>query len=452
MGKLHFATALLADGWREDVRVSVTDGVIMAVEPGAPSDGATRFAGAAVSGLPNLHSHAFQRGMAGLAERRGPGDDSFWTWREVMYRFLDRLTPDDVEAIAAWAFIEMLEAGFTAVGEFHYLHHAPDGRPYADLAEMAGRIAAAAAEAGIGLTLLPVLYGHGNFGGAPPAAGQRRFLNDRDGFERLVEGSTRALAALPESRLAIAPHSLRAVGLHDLRWLSERWPDRPLHIHVAEQDREVADCLAVHGRRPVELLAETVMLDERWCLIHATHAEPHEIDLVARSGAVAGLCPVTEANLGDGIFDATRFLDRGGRFGVGSDSLVRISAADELRTLEYVQRLRHRSRNALGRPGSSTGRRLYDAACAGGGRALGRAVGALAPGRRADIVVLDRDHPALAAASDDALLDAWIFSADSAAVADVICGGVHLVSAGRHRSRERCLVRYRDTLRRLETI
>ena len=452
MGKLHFATALLADGWRDDVRVAVKKGVIDEVEPGVPAAGATRFAGAAVPGLPNLHSHAFQRGMAGLAERRGPGADSFWTWREVMYRFLDRLTPDDVEAIAAWAHVEMLEAGFTAVAEFHYLHHAPDGRPHTNPAETAERIAAASLESGIGLTLLPVLYSHGNFGGAPPSPGQRRFLSNRDGFERLVEGSARALAALPDARLGVAPHSLRAVGFDDLRWLCARWPDGPLHIHVAEQKKEVEDCLAAHDRRPIELLAETVVLDERWCLIHATHAEPHEVDLIARNGAVAGLCPVTEANLGDGVFDATRFLDRRGRLGVGSDSLVRISAAEELRALEYAQRLRHRSRNALGLSGLSTGRRLHDAACAGGGRALGRAVGALAPGRRADIVVLDREHPSLAAASGDALLDTWIFSADNAAVGDVICGGVHLVSAGRHHGRDRLLARYRDTVRRLEAI
>lgn len=451
MGKLHFATALLPEGWRDDVRVTVGEGVIEAVEPDAPASDATRFAGAAVPGLPNLHSHAFQRGMAGLAERRGPSADSFWTWREVMYRFLDRLTPDDIEAIAAWAYVEMLEAGFTTVGEFHYLHHAPDGRPYSNRAETAERIAAASSDAGIGLTLLPVLYAHGNFGAAPPAPGQRRFLNGRHGFERLVEGSERAIAGLPDARLGIAPHSLRAVGLDDLRWLCERWPTGPMHIHVAEQVREVEDCLRLHDRRPTELLADTVALDGRWCLIHATHAEPHEIDLIAASGAVAGLCPVTEANLGDGVFDATRFLDRGGRFGVGSDSLVRVSAAEELRALEYAQRLRHRSRNALGAAGRSTGRRLLDATLAGGAQALGRA-GGIAPRHRADIVVLDREHPSLAAAAGDALLDAWIFSADNAAVGDVICGGVHLVRAGRHRDRDRLLARYRETLRRLEAI
>ena len=452
MSKLFFATALLPEGWRDDVLMTTADGLISAVEPGRPAADAIRFAGAAVPGLPNLHSHAFQRGMAGLSERRGSSADSFWTWREVMYRFLGRLSPDDIEAIAAFAYSEMLEAGFTAVGEFHYLHQDPDGRPYANPAEMAERIAAAAADAGIGLTLLPVFYAHGNFGGAPPDPGQRRFLSDRDGFERLHQGSARAIAALPDARTGVAPHSLRAVDLPELRWLVERWPDGPLHIHVAEQVKEVDDCRAVHGRRPIELLADTVPFDERWCLIHATHAEPHEIELVAASGGVAGLCPVTEANLGDGVFDATRFLDRGGRFGVGSDSLVRVSAAEELRMLEYAQRLRHRSRNALGSSQRSTGRRLYDAACAGGRQALGRFIGAIAPGHRADIVVLDRDHPSLSASSHDALLDAWIFSADNAAVGDVVCGGAHLVSDGRHRDRERLRARFRATLRRLGAV
>jgi formiminoglutamate deiminase len=452
MGKLHFATALLPDGWRDDVLVTLRDGVIASVEPAAPAGDAQRVSGAAVPGLPNLHSHTFQRGMAGLAERRGASADSFWTWREVMYRFLDRLDPEAVEAIAAWAFAEMLEAGFTAVGEFHYLHHAPDGRAYASIAETAERIAAAAHAAGIGLTLLPVYYAQGNFAGAPALPGQRRFLNGRQGFERLVEASAAAMAPVPDAALGIAPHSLRAVTLPDLAWLAERWPDRPIHIHVAEQVKEVEDCVAAHARRPVELLYDTVAVDARWCLIHATHAVPDEIDRIASSGAVAGLCPVTEANLGDGVFDALRFLNEGGRFGVGSDSLIRISAADELRTLEYGQRLRHRSRNALGRAGFSTGRRLFDAALSGGAQALGRSLGALAPGRRADIVVLDSEHPSLAAARGDALIDAWIFSADNAAVRDVWCGGAHIVREGRHRARDRLLSRYRETLRRLETL
>jgi formiminoglutamate deiminase len=452
MGKLHFATALLLEGWRENVILEVADGLIRAITADAAPGDARRIPGAAVPGLPNLHSHSFQRGMAGLAERRGPSPDSFWTWREVMYRFLDRLDPDAVEAIAAYAFVEMLEAGFTIVGEFHYLHHAPDGRPYANPAETAERIAAAAARAGIGLTLLPVLYTHGNFRGAPPSPGQRRFLNDRDGFERLWEASARAVAGLPGARIGVAPHSLRAVSLDDLRWLDGRWPEAPVHIHVSEQVREVEDCLAAYGRRPIELLYDAVEVDARWCLVHATHAAENEVDFMAASGAVAGLCPVTEANLGDGVFDAARFLAEGGRFGVGSDSLIRVSVADELRSLEYAQRLRHRARNALGVPGRSTGRVLLEGACDGGRRALGQDAGALRVGARADIVVLDLDHPSLCAARGDVILDAWIFSGDNGAVRDVFCAGAPVVEGGRHREREAILARYRETLRRLEAI
>jgi formimidoylglutamate deiminase len=344
----------------------------------------------------------------------------------------------------------MLEAGFTAVGEFHYLHHARDGRPYANVAETAERIAAAAYSTGIGLTLLPVLYAQGNFGGASPNPGQRRFLNARHGFDRLVEASAAAIADVPDAALGIAPHSLRAVTLDDLRWVTQRWPKGPMHIHVSEQVKEVEDCLAAHGRRPIELLYDTVAINGRWCLIHATHAEAEEVASIAASGAVAGLCPVTEANLGDGVFDTLTFIDQGGSFGVGSDSLIRVSAAEELRALEYAQRLRHRSRNALGRAGVSTGRRLFDAAIAGGAQALGRRIGGLAPGHRADIVALDREHPSLAAARRDVILDGWIFSGDNAAVRDVWCGGEHVVSAGRHRARDALLARYRDTLRSLQ--
>jgi formiminoglutamate deiminase len=449
---MHFATALLPEGWRDDVLVETRDGTITSVTSGVTAGDAAHFPGPAVPGVPNLHSHSFQRGMAGLAERRGDGPDSFWTWREVMYRFLDRLRPDDIEAIAAFAFAEMLEAGFTAVGEFHYLHHAPDGGPYDNLAETAERIAAAASMAGIGLTLLPVLYAHGNFGGAPPVPGQRRFLNDPDRFGTLLQGSAAAIRNLPDARIGIAPHSLRAVTLDELRAVVAVHPAGPVHMHVSEQVKEVEDCLSAHGRRPIELLLDTVSVDARWCLIHATHADAGEVAALARSGAVIGFCPLTEASLGDGIFDVTAYVEAGGRFGIGSDSLIRVSAAEELRTLEHVQRLRHRSRNTLGAPGLSTGRRLHAAACTGGARALDRDIGRIAPGARADIVVLDADHPSLAAAAGDVILDAWIFSADNAAVADVICGGIHVVAGGRHRERDRLAARYRETVRRLEAI
>jgi formiminoglutamate deiminase len=383
-----------------------------------------------IPGLPNLHSHAFQRAMAGLTERRGSEADSFWTWREQMYRFVERLGPDDLEAIAAHAYMEMLEAGFTWVAEFHYLHHQPDGRPYANIAEMSERIVAAASQTGIGLTLLPVFYCQGGFGGKPPSDAQRRFLNDRESYARLME------TRVPGGRIGIAPHSLRALGLDDLKWAAETWHGQPAHIHVSEQTREVEDCLAVHGRRPIDRLMDTAPVDEHWCLVHATHADEGERARIAKAKAVVGLCPITEANLGDGLFDVPDFLAQGGRFGVGSDSNVRISAADELRTLEYGQRLIHRQRNVLGDASRSTGRRLYDAALAGGAQAVGAA----------DDAVVTRDT---ANHRGDAALDHWLFAADNAAIVSVDRGDARLVDHGRHRDRDRITARYRKTLARL---
>jgi formimidoylglutamate deiminase len=392
--KLHLELALTPDGWRRDVVVRIDHGVIASVEEpdGGPAD---RVSGVVVPGLPNLHSHAFQRAMAGLTERRGSDSDSFWTWREAMYRFVERLSPDDLEAIAAFAYMEMLEAGFTRVAEFHYLHHQPDGRPYDNVTEMSERIVAAADSAGIDLTLLPVLYRQSGFLGKPPTPAQRRFVCDRDVYARLME--TQVLAG----NIGIAPHSLRAVTLDDLQWAALTWHGFPAHIHVAEQTREVEECLAAHGRRPIDLLLDTVEVDaRRWCLVHATHADAGELARIVKANATVGLCPITEANLGDGLFDASAFLAHGGQFGIGSDSLIRISAADELRTLEYGQRLMHRQRNVLGEATRSTGRRLFEAAVAGGAQAMGGEwpVGRISVGERADFVVLDRHHPALAAA------------------------------------------------------
>lgn len=383
-----------------------------------------------VPGLTNLHSHAFQRAMAGLTERRGGESDSFWTWREQMYRFVERLTPDDLEAIAALAYLEMLEAGFTWVAEFHYLHHQPDGRAYANVAEMSERIVAAAADVGIGLTLLPVLYRQGGFGGKPPSDAQRRFLNDRDSYARIME------TKVSGGRIGIAPHSLRAVTLDDLTWAAATWRGQPAHIHVSEQTREVEDCLTAHGRRPIDLLMDTVEIDRRWCLVHATHADANERARIAKAKAVVGLCPITEANLGDGLFDVPDFLGNGGCFGVGSDSNVRISAADELRTLEYGQRLIHRQRNVLGGARQSTGRHLFEAALEGGAQASGATDDA--------VVTLDT-----AGLRGDAILDHWLFAADNAAIISVERNGVRLVDHGRHRDRDRIAARYRKTLARL---
>lgn len=426
--KLHLETALTPDGWQNDVLVTVDAGLIVAVEAAGASTW-ERVSGVAVPGLPNLHSHAFQRAMAGLTERRGGAVDSFWTWREEMYRFVGRLTPNDLEAIAAFAYMEMLEAGFTSVAEFHYLHHQPDGRPYENPAEMSERIVAAAHTTGIGLTLLPVLYRQGGFLGKEPSPAQRRFLSTRDSYARLME------TRIPDGSIGIAPHSLRAVTLDDLAWAASTWRTAPAHVHISEQTAEVEQCLAAHGKRPVDLLMDTVEVDARWFLIHATHADVNEIGRIATSQATVGLCPITEANLGDGLFDVPALLTKGGRLGIGSDSNVRISAADELRTLEYGQRLIQRQRNVLGDPAVSTGRRLFERAAGGN---------TIAPGQRADFVVLDRNG-----FDGDAVLDHWIFSADTAAIGSVYRGGMPVVSGGRHKDRDRLAERYRKTVRKL---
>ena len=448
--ELFFDHALLPSGWARNVRISVTDGTILSIAEGATREGAERFAGIAIPGLPNLHCHAFQRGMAGLAERRGPAADSFWTWREVMYRFLDRLSPDDVQAITAFAYTQMLEAGFTAVGEFQYLHHDIDGRPYTDLGEMAARIAAASAETRIGLTLLPSFYAYGGFGGAPPDAGQRRFLNEPDRFLKLVERSRAIVADLPEAQVGIAPHSLRALTPETLRIICQATPEGPIHIHAAEQMKEVEESLAALGCRPVEWLLDNAGVNSRWCLIHATHTTGAEIRALAASGAVVGLCPLTEASLGDGIFGGADYLAAGGRFGVGTDSNIQIDAAAELRQLEYEQRLARGARNVMtmqeGEFDRSTAIRL---------RMRRRSTSLAAVnwwpcrGLRADIVLLDENHPDLALRHGDEWLDAWIFVVGRTAVKTVFIGGEIVVEAGRHRRWPAIEERYKTVIANL---
>ena len=441
MQALFFDHALLPSGWARDVRIEIDAGRIVRLAPNAAArPGEPRHA-AALPGLANLHSHAFQRGMAGLAETRGPAGDSFWTWREIMYRFLDGMEPEDVEAISAQAFMEMLEAGFTRVGEFHYLHHDRTGQPYADPAELSRRVTSAAGATGIRLTLLPVFYAHGGFDGAPPSPGQRRFISTLDGFARLLE-TVRGFAGV---QVGVAPHSLRAVTPEELAALCAMQNSGPLHLHVAEQVREVEECLAWSGARPVEWLLDHAEVDRRWCLIHATHMTQGETERLARSGAVAGLCPVTEANLGDGLFPGAAFQALGGSYGVGTDSNVAISAAGELRLLEYGQRLQLHARNVLAAgEGSSTGRTLFDAALAGGGAALGANPARLAEREPADIVALS---PGLVDGGGDRALDGWIFG--NGAVDAVWVGGEQLVLSGRHRDRQAVETRTRQALRRL---
>jgi formimidoylglutamate deiminase len=448
--KFRFDHALLPGGVATDVVIEVdAAGWIFAAGPAQPGDRSPRIAGFALPGLPNVHSHAHQRAMAGRAEVAGEGPDSFWTWRERMYANALRLSPDDLEAIAAQAYVEMLKAGFTAVGEFQYLHHQPDGQPYANPGEMTLRCLAAARDTGMAITLLPVFYAHGGFGPVPAADRQRQFVTGVDSFLALHAAVRVGAGADPETVVGLAPHSLRAVSAGGLAAVVAALPDGPVHIHVAEQVLEVEECLEFAGRRPVELLLDTVAVDSRWCAIHATHMTHDETRRLARSGAVAGLCPVTEANLGDGLFEAVLYRQEGGAFGVGTDSNVEITAAGELRLLEYGQRLKHRARNVLAAPGRSTGATLIAEAATGGARALGRPMGALTPGRRADMVVLDTGQPALAGQPAAAVPDCWVFAGPSACVRDVYVAGRQVVSGGHHRDEERILARYRQTLNRL---
>lgn len=442
---LWFAHALLDEAWARDVRLELRGGRIADIAVDVPARHGDERHGIGLPGLPNLHSHAFQRALAGLTEVRGPEGDSFWTWRDLMYRFVARLGPDQMEAIAALAFAEMLESGFTRVGEFHYLHHAPDGAPFADPAEMAGRIAAAAADTGIGLTLLPVFYAHSGFGGAPPTEGQRRFISTPDSYARLLEGARGALAGLHDAQVGVAPHSLRAVTEAELARITAD-AGGPIHIHIAEQVREVEDCVAWCGARPVQWLLDRFDVGGRWCLVHATHMTADETTRLARSGATAGLCPITEANLGDGLFPAPEFLTAGGAFGIGSDSNVRIDAAEELRTLEYGQRLTRRARNVLAsQAGRSTGAELFRGALSGGARALGGDSG-LHIGAPGDIVSLRGDHPDLAARTGDAWIDSWVFAGGSRAVDCVWRFGRKVVEHGQHHARSRIVARYRAAI------
>jgi formimidoylglutamate deiminase len=486
MHRVHARSALLPAGWAEHVTVTIApDGTITAVDtadgagarvapsepsaPSAPSAPSERIQGVLLPGMPNLHSHAFQRAMAGLTERATPPAapagppgppgppgpiDSFWTWRDVMYHFVTRLDPDDVRAIAAQLYLEMVTTGYTSVAEFHYLHHAPDGRPYADRGAMAAAVVDAAAEIGIGITLLPVLYMASGFGDAPATPAQRRFVHTSESFAALVAELHARFGADPQRRVGMAPHSLRAVPPAALaRALADRDAidlAAPIHIHVAEQPQEVDDCLAWSGQRPVDWLLTHAAVDRRWCLVHATHITDDELRALAASGAVAGLCPTTEANLGDGVFPLAAYLEAGGRLGIGSDSHVSVSPIAELRWLEYGQRLVTRRRNvAAGAGQTSTGARLYRAALAGGGQAMGRPVGAIAPGQRADFVVVDDEHPSIYGRAHDLLLDSLVFSGNDNPIRDVMIGGTWVVRDRVHAAGERVRARFRQTMHRL---
>ncbi len=457
----HFDRLLIGDRWERGVRLDADpNGRIAAVAPDGGPEGCDRVAGWTVPGVPNVHSHSFQRGLAGLAEGGGP--NSFWSWREVMYAFVEQLSPDDVEAITAQLHVEMLKSGFTCVGEFHYLHHAPGGAAYDDPAEMSHRILAAARISGIGLVHMPVVYETGGLGSEPLEGAQRRFAMDLDGVARLCEslGSRSRGRAV---RTGLALHSLRAVSPETFGRLAELMPSQPsagtpaapLHIHVAEQRREVQECLARRGARPVEWLLDNAPVDRRWCLVHATHVSDREAERVARVGPVVGLCPTTEANLGDGLFPLAAFAAQGGCFGIGTDSHVSRSPVEELRLLDYGQRLTLRRRSVPGdaatvvdAPGGAGGRLLAHA-WRDGSRALSWSGGRVAVGMRADLLVLDPEHPSLLGRGDRHVLDSWVFSGTDNPVRDVMVAGDWVVKDGRHVREEEVRRTFSRTVKRL---
>jgi formimidoylglutamate deiminase len=428
---------LLPEGWGRDVTIELAaDGTITAVTASAPTSGNLVAAGPVVPGMPNLHSHGFQRGMAGTAEVAAGNQEDFWSWRETMYRFVADLDPDDVTAVCSQLDLDLLRNGYTSLAEFHYLHHDPNGHPYDRLSEMSHRVIGSAKETGLGITLLPVLYAHGGFGGQPPRGTQRRFATNVDQLLRIVSDIRSAYPGDPQLRVGLAAHSLRAVTKAELNELLEALKpldrDTPIHLHIAEQQREVEQCLAELGARPVEWLLDRFPVDSHWCLVHATHMTEAETNALARSQAVVGLCPTTEANLGDGIFAARQFLAAGGRFGIGSDSHVSVSPTEELRLLETTQRLLSQKRHVLGPPGRSVGAFLYRNAVAGGASALGRRTGRIAPGYQADLVVLNEDHPLLSGRKEDQILDSYVFCGGREMVRDVIVGGCHVICNGHH--------------------
>jgi formimidoylglutamate deiminase len=432
----YFASrALLPTGWAHNVRLDVdAHGQLAQVTTNADPDGCLRLHGDVVPGMPNLHSHAFQRAMAGLAEVAGDPQDSFWTWRDLMYRLVQRLTPEQVGVIARQLYIEMLKGGYTQVAEFHYLHHTPEGKAYSDRGEMTGRLSEAALEAGIGMTLLPVLYSYAGFGAQPAQAGQRRFIQNAESYLEQQQVIARQLAGQPLQNQGLCFHSLRAVELGQMQQiLAASDQTLPVHIHIAEQQKEVNDCLAWSGQRPVAWLYEHLPVDNRWCLVHATHLDREELEQLARSKAVAGLCPTTEANLGDGIFPGDSYLHHQGRWGIGSDSHVSLNVVEELRWFEYGQRLRDQRRNRLTTPEQpAVADVLYQQALRGGAQACGTAIGKLAVGYRADWLVLDGDDPYLASAPDASILNRWLFAGGKEQIRDVFVAGRQVIEQGHH--------------------
>ena len=449
----YFASrALLSDGWAHNVRLDVdAAGMLTAVTPDNDAQGCLPLSGPVVPGMPNLHSHAFQRVMAGLAEVAGDPQDSFWTWRDLMYRMVQRLTPEQVGVIARQLYIEMLKGGYTQVAEFHYLHNDISGQTYADHGEMTAHLSEAASQTGIGLTMLPVLYSYAGFGAQPAQAGQKRFIQDTGSYLKQQEIIRKQLSGKSLQNQGLCFHSLRAVTLEQMQQvLQSADKNLPVHIHIAEQQKEVNDCLGWSGQRPISWLYDNLDIDSRWCLIHATHADRFELASMANSGAVAWLCLTTEANLGDGIFPGVDYLAQSGRWGIGSDSHVSLNVVEELRWFEYGQRLRDQRRNRLTTSAqNSVGDVLYTQALQGGAQACGAAIGQLSAGYRADWLVLDGQDPYLAAAKNSELLNRWLFAGNTGQIRDVYVGGIARIVNGQHEQQQAAAADFLALLRQL---
>jgi formimidoylglutamate deiminase len=456
MPALHAPDALLPSGWARDVLIEWNDaGVITRVEAeSAVAKGTPVAAGPVLPGMPNVHSHSFQRAMAGLAEFRGHPTDDFWTWREEMYRLVRLLEPEDIEAISCQLYIEMLKHGYTTVAEFHYLHNDREGNPYEDRAELAHSVVGAASAAGIALTLLPVLYAHGGFGHKTLSAAQRRFQGDPASIVEILRGVADFHLPAPLLRLGVAPHSARAVDallLTEMVDAAARLDyTMPIHMHVSEQTGEVAECLQTHGTTPLEWISDLVTIDARWCFIHATHLTALEMRKLARTGAAIGLCPMTEANLGDGIFDFVPWFESRAPWGIGGDSHVSVSPFEELRALEYSQRLRMRVRVVASEESApDVAANLWSSAAAGGARAVGQPVGAIAPGLRADLVILDKEEVDFEGLPAARRLGVALFSGNRNRVRDVYVGGRAVVEDRRHGAEDEAQSAFRGALKRL---
>ncbi len=455
--KLYTENVLLSDGWASKQTITIEQGVITAIEAGKADDAEITH-GAVIPGMVNCHSHAFQRAFAGFSEQGSEGQDSFWTWRKIMYQFLAQLTDVDAKNIAKQLYIEMLKMGYTRVAEFHYLHHDIDGSAYdnnaSNLATMAHAIFDAAKESGIGLTLLPVLYQHSGFGEQTPTDGQKRFVNSIVQFNQLVSDCFALSASFDNTNVGIAPHSLRAVDktslLSAIKHVRQLDGQAPIHIHIAEQQQEVDDCLAYSGKRPVQWLLDNVTLDRHWCLIHATHITQSERQGIIKAQAIAGICPTTEANLGDGIFPTTEFLAEQGTIAIGSDSHISVNPIEELRWLEYAQRLTKQQRAILtNKRHASVGQHLWQHAAKGGAQSTNSNTGCLAVGKQADLLVLDNGQTKLFANAPKHLLDSMIFASQQNPIRDVMVNGVWKIRSGQHKYQNQAGNSFAELLQRV---